>query len=108
MTMLAWLLSRGLIARPLHRLFAVASCLVALLTGDDVIPTWGYQLWKVSWVLPDGNLLGRGATAMVSYSARPMGVQIVAWAVTLTMLFAGGYAIQARSRPSRGTSSNPA
>ena len=105
----SWLLYRGLIAIPVRRLFAVTSWLVALLAagmagqaaallaGDDIIPAWGYQLWDTSWLLPDASLTGRAAKALVGYSDRPMGVQLVAWAVTLVVLVAGAYAIQVRS-----------
>lgn len=64
-------------------------------------------MWNTSWLLPDGSLVGRAATAMVGYSARPMGVQLVAWAVTLTVLLVGGYAVQARSQVSRRVASDP-
>jgi high-affinity iron transporter len=107
--LVSWLIYRGLLTIPVHRLFAVTSWLVALLAagmagqaaallaGDDIIPAWGYQLWNTSWLLPDGSLLGKAATALVGYSDRPMGIQLAAWAVTLLVLVAGAKAIRGRS-----------
>jgi high-affinity iron transporter len=94
----SWLLYRGLLAIPLHRLFTVTNVLVALLAagmagqaaailaGADLIPAWGYQIWDTSWLLSDGGLLGRALKALFGYSDRPMGVQLAAYLVTLVIL----------------------
>jgi len=94
----AWLLYRGLLAIPLHRLFGVTSWLIALLAagmagqaaallaGDDLIPALGYQLWNTSWLLSTGSLLGKALQALVGYSDRPMGVQLLAYVATLAIL----------------------
>jgi high-affinity iron transporter len=98
----SWLLYRGLLAIPLHRLFAVTNVLVALLAagmagqaaailaGADLIPAWGYQIWDTSWLLSDGSLLGRAFKAMFGYSDRPMGVQLAAYLATLLVLVLAG------------------
>jgi high-affinity iron transporter len=94
----SWLLYRGLLAIPLHRLFSVTNVLVALLAagmagqavailaGADLIPAWGYQIWDTSWLLSDGSLLGRAFKALFGYADRPMGVQLAAYLATLTVL----------------------
>jgi high-affinity iron transporter len=94
----SWLLYRGLLAIPLHRLFSVTNVLVALLAagmagqavailaGADLIPAWGYQIWDTSWLLSDGSLLGRALKALFGYSDRPMGVQLAAYLATLAVL----------------------
>jgi high-affinity iron transporter len=94
----SWLLYRGLLAIPLHRLFSVTNVLVALLAagmagqaaailaGADLIPAWGYQIWDTSWLLSDGSLLGRALKALFGYSDRPMGVQLAAYLATLATL----------------------
>ena len=99
--LVAWLLYRGLLAIPLHRLFSVTSWLIALLAagmagqaaailaGADLIPAWGYQLWDTSWLLSSGSLLGRALQALVGYSDRPMGVQLAAWLAMLAALVLG-------------------
>jgi len=107
----SWLLYKGLVAIPLHRLFAVTTLLVsllaagmagqaaALLAGDDIIPTWGFQIWDTSWLVSDGSMLGRALKALIGYSDRPMGVQLVAWAATLAVLLSAGHLV--RRQPGR-------
>ena len=106
----AWLLYRGLLTIPLHRLFSVTSWLIALLAagmagqaaavlaGADVIPAWGYQLWDTSWILSQDSLAGRALRALIGYADRPMGVQLAAYLVTLTALVVGSRL--ARAKPS--------
>lgn len=100
---LSFSIYRGLLAIPLRLLFSVTSGLVALLAAgmagqaaallarDDILPAWGYALWDTSWLLPDGTLLGRAATALFGYSGQPLGIQVAAWLVTLLALFFGGH-----------------
>jgi high-affinity iron transporter len=107
----SWLLYRGLLAIPLHRLFAVTNVLVALLAagmagqavailaGADLIPAWGYQIWDTSWLVSDGSLPGRTLKAMFGYSDRPMGVQLAAYLATLLILVLASRLIQGPSRP---------
>lgn len=95
---LSWLLYRGLVAIPLHRLFAVTNWLIALLAagmagqaasvlhGADLLPGWGEQLWDTSGILADNSIAGRSLHALVGYSSRPSGVQLAAWLGTLLML----------------------
>ncbi|MCB5945570.1 FTR1 family protein [Acidocella sp. KAb 2-4] len=96
----SWTLYRGLLAIPVKRLFGVTSALIALLAAgmagqaaallanDDYIPALGYQLWNTSWLLSTGSIAGKAAEALLGYSDRPMGVQLLAWAVTLATLLA--------------------
>lgn len=110
---LSLLIYRGLLAIPLRFLFSVTSALVALLAAgmagqaaallarDDILPAWGYAIWNTSWLLSDGSLTGRAATALFGYTAQPLGIQLVAWFVTLMVLFIGGRMIrQSPARPS--------
>lgn len=97
----SWVLYRGLVAIPVKRLFAVTGWLIALLAagmagqaaailaGADIIPSWGYQLWDTSWLLPEGSLAGRALHALVGYSDRPMGVQLAAYVAVLAALVLG-------------------
>ncbi len=94
----AWLLYRGLLAIPVSRLFGVTSWLIALLAAgmagqaaallanDNLIPALGYQLWDTSWLLSTGSIPGRALQALVGYSDRPMGIQLLAYLVTLSTL----------------------
>ena len=97
----SWLLYRGLVAIPMKRLFAVTGAMVALLAAGmagqaaailanaNLIPAMGWQIWDTSWLLSDGSLIGRALHALVGYSDRPLGVQILAYLVTLTVLLVG-------------------
>ncbi len=99
--LVSFLLYRGLVAIPVKRLFSVTGWLIALLAagmagqaaatlaGADLIPAWGYQLWDTSWLLPEKSLPGRALHALVGYSDRPMGVQLVAWGAVLAALVIG-------------------
>jgi high-affinity iron transporter len=96
-----FLLYRGLVAIPIHRLFSVTSWLIALvaagmagqaaaiLAGIDLIPSWGFELWDTSWLLPQDSLVGRALHALVGYSDRPMGIQLVAYLTVLATLIIG-------------------
>ncbi|HTI00081.1 MAG TPA: FTR1 family protein [Acidisoma sp.] len=109
--LVSWLIYRGLLAIPLHRLFGVTSLLIALLAagmagraaailaGADLLPAWGYQLWDTSWLVSDGSLIGRALQALVGYTAQPMGIQLAVWLVTLTLLI--GASRYVHRRPSR-------
>jgi high-affinity iron transporter len=111
------LLYLGLVAIPVPRLFTVTSWLIALvaagmagqaaaiLAGIDLIPSWGYQLWDTSWLLPQDSLAGRALHALVGYSDRPMGVQLVAYLATLATLAIGARLIE--RRPAKPAASSP-
>ena len=72
----SWLLYRGLVAIPLHRLFRVTNGLIALLAagmagqaasvlnGADLLPSWGDHLWDTSFLLSDDSLVGRSLHAI--------------------------------------------
>ena len=111
------LLYLGLVAIPVHRLFTVTSWLIALvaagmagqaaaiLAGIDLIPSWGYQLWDTSWLLPQDSLVGRALHALVGYSDRPMGVQLAAYLAALATLAIGARLIE--RRPAKPAASSP-
>lgn len=94
----SWLLYRGLVIIPIHRLFQVTNGLIALLAAGmagqaaailhsaDLLPGWGEQLWNTSFILADDSFLGRSLHALVGYSARPSGIQVAAWVATLAVL----------------------
>ncbi|WEQ52427.1 FTR1 family protein [Komagataeibacter oboediens] len=105
---LSWLLYRGLIVIPLSRLFGVTGLLIAflaagmasqaagLLAGDDLIPAFGYEVWDTSWLLSDGSMVGRAAKALLGYSDRPMGVQVMTWVVTLAVMITATRLVRGR------------
>jgi high-affinity iron transporter len=108
---MSWLLYRGLLAIPVSRLFGVTSWLIALLAAgmagraaallanDDLIPAFGYQLWDTSWLLSQDSLAGRALAALVGYSDRPMGIQLLAYLATLVTLITATRLINRPARP---------
>jgi len=106
----SWLLYRGLVIIPLHRLFAVTNGLIALLAAGmagqaaavlhsaDLLPGWGEQVWNTSFILGDDSFAGRSLHALMGYSARPSGIQLAAWAATLLVLVVGSRAIRTTVR----------
>ncbi len=108
----SWLLYRGLVIIPVHRLFSVTNGLIALLAAGmagqaaailhsaDLLPGWGEQLWNTSFILADDSFLGRSLHALIGYSARPSGIQLAAWLATLLVLAVASRAIgRPRARP---------
>jgi len=97
---LSWLLYRGLVTIPVHRLFGVTNGLIALLAagmagqaaavlhGADILPGWGEQLWDTSFILDDSTMVGKALHALIGYTARPSGIQVAAWATTMAILIA--------------------
>lgn len=112
--LVSYLMYRGLVAIPLKRLFSVTGWLIALLAagmagqaaailaGADLIPAWGYQLWDTSWLLPQDSLLGRALHALVGYSDRPAGVQLVAYVAVLAAMVGGKRLVDPPSAPPIG------
>lgn len=104
----SWLLYRGLVIIPVHRLFSVTNALIALLAAGmagqaaailhsaDLLPGWGEQLWNTSTFLADDSFAGRSLHALIGYSARPSGIQLAAWVATLLVLTVASRAL---SRP---------
>jgi len=103
---------RGLLAIPTGKLFAVTNALVALLAAGmagqaavylvqaNALPSLGDQVWDTSWLLRDDGLLGRALHALVGYSDRPMGVQLIAYGVVLaTLITLGRWLGTARKGP---------
>ncbi len=107
---LSWLLYRGLVAIPLHRLFQVTNALIALLAAGmagqaaatlhsaDLLPSLGEQLWDSSALLTDHSIAGKALHALIGYSAHPSGIQVAAWIGTLLVLTVCSRSIR-RPRP---------
>jgi high-affinity iron transporter len=64
-----------------------------------LIPSFGFELWDTSWLLPQDSFVGRALHALMGYSDRPMGVQLAAYLVVLAVLAIGAHRVEARSAP---------
>ncbi len=94
----SWLLYRGLTAIPMRHLFKVTNGMIsllaagmagqaaAILAGAGYLPTLGDQIWDTSGILRDDSMIGRALHALMGYSDRPPGVQLIAFVATLIML----------------------
>jgi high-affinity iron transporter len=94
----SWALYRGLTAIPLRHLFKVTNGMVALLaagmagqaaeilSGAGYLPTLGDQIWDTSGILRDDTMIGRALHALIGYSDRPSGIQLIAFLATLAAL----------------------
>jgi high-affinity iron transporter len=88
----------GLLRIPVRRLFAVTGWMVLLLAGGlasqaasflvqaDILPPLGQQVWDTSFILSDGNVIGRILHTLVGYTARPQGIQVLAFVLTVAAI----------------------
>ncbi len=52
----------------------------------DWVPPLGDALWDTSWLLTDDSVTGKMLHAVVGYTARPAGIQLLAWVGTLLVI----------------------
>ncbi|MCH7806834.1 MAG: FTR1 family protein [Proteobacteria bacterium] len=100
---LGFVLYFGLLKIPLRYFFSVTSWMILLLAAGmaanganflnqaDILPALGYGIWDSSWLLSQESFLGEILHVLVGYSARPSGIQIVFY--LLTILIVGGLMI---------------
>ena len=67
----------------------LASTAARFLLQANWLPAWGEQLWDTSALLSNGSLAGKTLGVLVGYDASPAGIQLVFYAVTAIVLFAG-------------------
>jgi high-affinity iron transporter len=115
--LVSWLLYRGLVAIPMRHLFKITNGMIALLAagmagqaaailaGAGMLPALGDELWDTSGILRDDSILGRALHALIGYSDRPPGIQVLAFVatlaalITLSRLVGQGPRVQSRTRP---------
>jgi high-affinity iron transporter len=51
-----------------------------------MLPTLGDEVWDTSSILRDDSIVGRALHALIGYSDRPPGIQVLAFLVTLAAL----------------------
>jgi len=91
-----------------RQLFCVTNVMLSLLAAGmaaqaagfliqaDLLPAWGAQIWDSSAVLDQKSIIGRASHALVGYTDRPAGLQLVVYGATLAALLVAG---RAASRP---------
>jgi high-affinity iron transporter len=88
----------GLLQIPLKRLFSVTNGLIVLLAAGmasqgvgflvsaGLAPSWGDTVWDTSWLLKETSIVGKMLHTLVGYTARPAGIQVVAYVATLAVI----------------------
>lgn len=96
----------GLLRIPMRHFFGFTNGLLSLLAAGlassaaryliqaDLLPAWNPQLWDSSWLLDNGSLPGQAAHVLVGYDARPAGMQLAFYALTLLLLWLGNRRIR--------------
>ncbi len=89
------LLYRGLLRIPLRHFFSVTSWIILLLTAGlaaqaagylnqaGLLPALGTSLWDTSQLLSQASIVGQLLHILVGYIARPSGIQLLFYVVTL-------------------------
>src|SRR5260221_147405 len=90
----------GLLGVPIRHFFTVTSAMILLLAAGlasqsagllvqvGLIPSLADPLWDTSFLVADGSILGKALQALIGYTARPAGIQVVVY--VLTLLIIGG------------------
>lgn len=94
-------LYKGLLRIPMRWFFSATSILVLLLAAgmasqaagyliqSDLIPSLASPLWDTSETLPEKSVLGILLHSLIGYDARPAGMQLVFYMVTLVTISIG-------------------
>jgi len=93
------LMYRGLLKIPLRHFFTVTGWLVLLIAAGlaaqaagflnqaGLLPALGNSLWDSSRLLDQSSLVGKMLHTLIGYTARPSGIQLLFYAVTLLTIF---------------------
>lgn len=96
---LAWLMYRGLLTIPAHRLFSVTSGLIMLVAAGlasqaiGIFQRAGYAevfdqpLWNTGWLLHESSLGGKVLHTLIGYTDQPSGLQLIIYALTLATIY---------------------
>lgn len=94
-------LYKGLLRIPMRWFFSATSILVLLLAAGmasqaagyliqaDIIPSLAAPLWDTADTLPEQSALGMLLHSLAGYDARPAGMQLVFYVVTLVSIYIG-------------------
>ena len=109
----SFLLYRGLVSIPTRHLFKVTNVLLSLMAAGmaaqaagflvqaDLLPSLGARVWDTSWLLDQKGLAGRALHALVGYTDRPAGVQVLVYGVVLGALLVAGRLLTPARTPGR-------
>lgn len=107
------LIYRSLLFIPVRYFFSVTSWMILLLTAGlaaqaagflnqaGLLPALGNNLWNTSQILSQQSMLGQLLHILVGYIARPSGIELVFYVVTLVTIFCLMRWVQSRSAQPR-------
>lgn len=72
------LLAAGLAAKGVYYLAMVG-----------LVPEFGYALWDTSHILDESSILGETLSVLIGYTASPSGIQLMAYGITLLLIYGG-------------------
>jgi high-affinity iron transporter len=93
------LMYRGLLKIPMRHFFAVTGWLVLLIAAGlaaqaagflnqaGLLPALGNSLWDSSRLLDQSSIAGKMLHTLIGYTARPSGIQLLFYTVTLLSIF---------------------
>ena len=91
----------GLLRIPMRYFFTATNWLLLLVAAGmaaqaanflvqaDILPPLGAQLWDTSALLSDRSLFGQTLHALIGYDARPAGIQLAFYFVTVVIIVMG-------------------
>jgi high-affinity iron transporter len=100
----------GLLRVPTKHLFTVTGWLILLLAAGmaaqgaaylvqaDILPPLGETIWDTSQYLPDDSIFGKLMHTLVGYTARPYGIQLWVYSLTLVVLLVLTKILSGRAR----------
>lgn len=98
----------GIARIPTGRLFQVSGWLILLLTAGmasqmvsylvqaDLLPALSYAVWDSSFLLSEQSVAGRVLHILIGYVDHPMGIQVLAYALTIALISAAMYVMNQR------------
>lgn len=110
-----YVLYRGLMRIPLHKLFKTTGLLILLMAGGmasqaagmltqaDLISIMSTPLWDSSDLLSPASAAGVVLHALTGYEAQPTGLQVTAYLVTILLIAVGMHLASWQDRPTLST-----
>ncbi|BBN60089.1 FTR1 family iron permease [Hydrogenovibrio marinus] len=111
--LIGYIIYSGLLRLPVQFFFKVTTILIAFLAAGmssqvakylvqaDKIPSLATPLWDLSTLLSNQSILGKFLEALFGYSARPDGIQVVFYLVTLLTIFLSIKWIKKTNQPNK-------
>ena len=90
----------GLVALPVRKVFAVTSGLIVLLAAGlaaqavqfyadaGVITVLDRPVWSTAWLVSEGSVAGKVLHALIGYTERPSGAQVLTYALVVVLMLA--------------------